>query len=77
MVLNHHYHQCLQNVVPKTEKNNEVCMWYAQMVYMLPRFIIVGTYYIHILVNVVLLLSTAIVKTKVTSQYKVVLLPNI
>ena len=33
-------------------------MHYAQMIYMLPS---VGTYYINILVNVVLVLSTAIV----------------
>ena len=26
------YLPCLKNLVTKTEKNNEVCMWYAQMV---------------------------------------------
>ena len=37
-------------------------MWYAQMVYICYLvFIIVGTYYINILVNAVLVLSTAIV----------------
>jgi hypothetical protein len=30
--LNVFYLPCLKNLVTKIEKNNEVCMWYAQMV---------------------------------------------
>ena len=41
MVLNHHHRPCLKNIVPKTEKNAEVCMWYAETVCYLV-FIIVG-----------------------------------
>ena len=61
MVLNHHHRQCLQNVVSKTKKIMRFACgmhrWY--ICYLV--FIIVGTYYINILVNVVLVLSTAIV----------------
>ncbi len=61
MVLHHHHRQCLQNVVPKTEKIMRFACgmhrWY--LCYLM--CIIVGSYYIKILVNVVMVLSTAIV----------------
>ncbi len=47
MVLNHHHHPCLKNIVPKTEKILQFA-WYAEIVCYLV-FIIVGSYYIKIL----------------------------
>ena len=61
MVLNHRHCQYLQNVVPKTEKIMRFACGMHRCYIGYLVFIIVGTYYINILVNVVLVLSTAIV----------------